>query len=269
MISRGLVAVRGAGDLATGTIVRLFKAGFSVVAFEVPDPTVIRRTASLAKAVIAGSAVVEDVEAVLVPDFRAALDMAARGRVPVLVDPSCTSLVALKPAALVDAIVAKRNIGTTLSMAPIVVALGPGFVAGKDAHVVVETQRGHDLGRLIYEGAAAADTGIPGVIDGHSEDRVIHAPVAGRIRIICDIGSCVIRGEPMLEIIGKNRTVVVAPIDGLVRGMIRDGFPATEGMKIADVDPRCEKKHCYTISDKARTIAGGVLEALLALGAID
>lgn len=269
MRNRGLVAVRGAGDLATGTVVRLFKAGFFVVALEIPDPTVIRRTVSFAKAVHTGSAVVEGVEAVLVPDFRAALDTAAGGRVPVLVDPAGTSLAALKPAALVDAIIAKRNLGTALSMAPVVVALGPGFLAGKDAHAVIETQRGHDLGRIIFDGTAAADTGIPGVIDGHGADRVIHAPYDGRVRIIRDIGSRVFRGEPMLELIGKNRTMVVAPFDGVVRGMIREGFAARKGMKIADVDPRCDERHCFTISDKARAIAGGVLEGLLALGAAD
>lgn len=226
MRNRGLVAIRGAGDIATGTVVRLFKAGFFVVALEIPDPTVIRRTVSFAKAVHAGSAVVDGVEAVLVPVFRVALDMATGGRVPVMIDPSCASIVEQKPVALVDAIIAKRNLGTLLSMAPVVIALGPGFLAGKDVHALIETQRGHDLGRIIFHGSATEDTRIPGVIDGHGADRVIHAPFDGRVRIIHDIGPRVYRGEPMLELIGKNRTMVVAPFDGVVRGMIREGFVA-------------------------------------------
>ncbi len=168
----------------------------------------------------------------------------------------------LAPVALVDAIVAKRNLGTRLDVAPVVVALGPGFEAGRDVHAVVETNRGHDLGRVILRGCAETNTGVPGLIAGQARGRVIYAPVAGPVETVRDIGDTVEAGEPVLSIRGVAAN---AAVGGVVRGVIRPGFEAHEGLKVADVDPRCVKEHCFSVSDKARAIAGGVLEAILAL----
>lgn len=257
LIRDRLVVVRGAGDLATGCIVRLVNAGFRVVALELDRPSAIRRTVSLSEAMYDGTAVVEGVRA-----FRCnAVPQAwAAGEVPCLEDPECRWLGQLAPFALVDAIVAKRNLGTRIDLAPFVVALGPGFEAGRDAHAVVETNRGHDLGRVILRGAAEGDTGVPGVIAGQDRKRVIYAPVAGAVEALCAIGDTVKAGEPVLSIRG---VVATAAIGGVIRGLIRPGFDASEGLKVADVDPRCVRAHCFSVSDKARAIAGGVLEAIL------
>lgn len=257
-----LVVVRGAGDLATGVIVRLTRAGYRVVAVEVPEPSAIRRTVSLSEAVYDGEAEVEGVRAVRCAGLPRA--WAPGDPVAVLVDPELDVLRSARPAALVDAIIAKRNLGTRMDMAPLVVALGPGFEAGVDCHAVIETNRGHDLGRVILSGAAEADTGIPGLIAGQGAARVIHAAAEGPVEARTAIGDTVRAGDPVLSIGG---VVHASAIDGTVRGLIREGFHARKGLKVADVDPRCVRAHCFTVSDKARAIAGGVLEALLALGA--
>jgi len=260
LIQGNLVVVRGAGDLATGCIVRLVRAGFRLVVLEAARPCAIRRTVSLSEAMYDGTALVEGVRAVRctsVPEAWSPGDP-----VSLLEDPECRSLGRLAPAALVDAIVAKRNLGTRLEMAPVVVALGPGFAAGRDAHAVVETNRGHDLGRVILEGHAEANTSVPGRIAGHDRDRVLRAPVAGWVKAHCAIGDTVAAGEPVLSIQG---VAVRAAIGGVVRGLVRPGFEAHAGMKVADVDPRCIRAHCFSISDKARAVAGGVLEAILML----
>ena len=260
------VLVRGAGDLATGTILRLSRSGFLVAALEIDRPTAIRRTVALSEAVYEGAASVEGVSARLVADPRELLGLLAPGLVPVLADPDCSSLAALRPLALVDAIVAKRNLGTAIGMAPIVVALGPGFSAGVDAHAVVETNRGHDLGRVLWEGSAEADTGVPGSIGGYASERVLRAQVAGMAHALRAIGDAVRAGDAVVEIEGEERRVVASRVDGVVRGVIRDGFEAWAGLKIADVDPRARRENCFTVSDKARAIGGGVLEAILSLG---
>ena len=262
MIQGQLVVVRGAGDLATGVIIRLVNAGFRVIALETARPSAIRRTVSLCEAMYDGEARVEGVRAVRCAS--APGSWAPGDPVAILDDPGCLSLAGLRPAALVDAIIAKRNLGTRMDQAPVVVALGPGFEAGRDAHAVVETNRGHDLGRVLLSGSAEPNTGVPGLIAGHGRERVLHAPRAGRVELLCAIGDQVVAGAPMLSIQGD---VVAAPIGGVVRGLIRPGFDAPAGMKVADVDPRCEPAHCRSVSDKARAIAGGVLEALLMLGA--
>jgi len=261
MIKGSLVVVRGAGDLATGCILRLVRAGFRVVALEVEAPSAIRRTVSLSEAMYDDTACVEGIRALrceTVPERWASGDP-----VPILLDPEGRSLDRLAPVALVDAILAKRNLGTRRGMAPVVVALGAGFEAGRDADAVVETNRGHDLGRVILEGCAEANTGIPGLIGGLGGERVIHAPWAGSVEPLCAIGDRVKAGDPVLAIQGR---VVPAAIDGVVRGLIRPGFEARVGLKVADVDPRGQREHCFTVSDKARAIAGGVLEAILMLG---
>lgn len=261
-----LIAIRGAGDLATGVIVRLKAAGFRVVALEIEKPTAIRRTVALSEAVYDGEASVEGVVARLVDGLAAARRALADGVVPVLIDPDCRSLPGLAPYALIDATLAKKNLGVRRGMAPAVIALGPGFEAGGDVDAVVETQRGHDLGRVILSGTAAADTGVPGEIGGKSGERVLKSPVSGVVEKVAGIGDAVRAGDPVIAVRGADGlTLVRTAIDGVVRGAIRPGLEVGAGMKIADVDPRGKPEHCDRVSDKARAVAGGALEALLAL----
>jgi xanthine dehydrogenase accessory factor len=267
MISGGLVVVRGAGDLATGCIVRLVRAGFRVAALEAAQPSAIRRTVCLSEAIYQGKAEVEGVRAIRVDSLEAMQAALAHfGPVPILADPGCTVLPQLRPLALVDAIIAKRNLGTRIGMAEVVVALGPGFEAGVDADAVVETNRGHDLGRVLLGGRAEPDTGTPGLIAGMGKERVLHAPVAGVAENLKRIGDQVLAGEPVLALAGpEGKVPLAAPIDGMLRGLIRPGFEAWAGLKVADVDPRGRREHCFTISDKGLAVAGGVLEAILML----
>lgn len=276
MKKKDLIVVRGAGDLATGTIHRLKKAGFRLLVLEAEHPAAIRRQVALSEAVYAGSARVEDVEAV-----RMDVDLAEKKNrkelleqemeriwkkdgVPVLVDPAGLSIAALRPAVVVDAILAKKNLGTTKEMAPLVIALGPGFTAGEDVDVVIETKRGHNLGRVIRSGSAVPNTGIPGIIGGYGKERVMHAQAEGILRNAASIGDIVEARAVIAEIETENGTVPVeASLSGLLRGLIRDGYPVTKGFKIADIDPRKkELQNCFTISDKARCIAGSVLEVI-------
>ena len=276
MKKKDLIVVRGAGDLATGTIHRLKKAGFCLLVLEAEHPAAIRRQVALSEAVYAGSARVEDVEAV-----RMDVDLAEKKNrkellepemeriwkkdgVPVLVDPAGLSIAALRPAVVVDAILAKKNLGTTKEMAPLVIALGPGFTAGEDVDVVIETKRGHNLGRVIRSGSAVPNTGIPGIIGGYGKERVMHAQAEGILRNAASIGDIVEARAVIAEIETENGTVPVeASLSGLLRGLIRDGYPVTKGFKIADIDPRKEElQNCFTISDKARCIAGSVLEVI-------
>lgn len=276
MKKKDLIVVRGAGDLATGTIHRLKKAGFRLLVLEAEHPAAIRRQVALSEAVYAGSARVEDVEAV-----RMDMDLAEKKNrkelleqemeriwkkdgVPVLVDPAGLSIAALRPAVVVDAILAKKNLGTTKEMAPLVIALGPGFTAGEDVDVVIETKRGHNLGRVIRSGSAVPNTGIPGIIGGYGKERVMHAQAEGILRNAASIGDIVEARAVIAEIETENGMVPVeASLSGLLRGLIRDGYPVTKGFKIADIDPRKEElQNCFTISDKARCIAGSVLEVI-------
>jgi xanthine dehydrogenase accessory factor len=260
LIRGALVVVRGAGDLATGCIVRLWRAGFRVVALEVARPSAIRRAVSLCEAMYDGEACVEGVRAVRCaePPPRWAPD----DPVALVEDPRAEWVARLSPLCLVDAILAKRNLGTHLSMAPLVVALGPGFAAGVDAHAVVETNRGHGLGRVILRGGAEPDTGVPGLVGGHGAERVIHARGAGTAEPLRAIGDPVRLGEPVLSVGGEP---LLAKVAGVVRGVIRPGFAAQAGTKVADVDPRAAREHCFTVSDKALAVGGGVLEAILRL----
>lgn len=265
---RRLVIVRGGGDIASGTIHKLTACGFPVLVLEVSCPSCIRRTISFCEAVVLGETVVEGVRALRVDSVEEAFELSQRGEqgmpvVPVLVDPDGEAIHKLHPKVLVDAILAKKNLGTRINDAPIVIGLGPGFTAGYDVHAVVETKRGHDLGRVIYEGKAADNTGVPGKIAGYGAERVIHSPAAGKLHIIKDIGEETAQGEVIAMVGGQP---VTATIPGIVRGMIREGYPVHEGLKIADIDPRIsEKKNCLRISDKARCVSGGVLEAVLHL----
>ena len=258
-----LVLIKGAGDLATGAAVRLHRAGFDLVMTEVARPTAVRRTVAFSQCMYDGTAVVEGITARRVSGPAEALAALERGEVPVLCDPGAEILKELPFDGVVDAILAKKNLGTAITDAPIVLALGPGFTAGVDCHGVVETQRGHDLGRLILSGSAAPNTGVPGDIGGYTEERIIRAPADGVFVPLAAIGDRVEAGQPVAEVAGE---VVRARLTGVVRGMLPAGLAVTRGMKAGDIDPRCEARHCFTVSDKARAIGGGVLEGLLYFG---
>lgn len=257
-----LALVKGAGDLATGVGLRLLRAGFAVLHTEIARPTVVRRTVAFAEAVFDGCAQVEGVQAVLVEGAAQAREALVTGLVPVAVDPEARLAGELRPSLLVDAIVAKRNLGTRRDDARAVIALGPGFTAGRDCHAVVETMRGHTLGRVIWAGEALPNTGIPGEVGGHGAERVLRAPAGGRLEPLRDIGDHVARGEAVAQVAGEP---VLSALDGILRGLVRSGLHVQKGMKVGDVDPRASREHCFTVSDKALAVGGGVLEAACAL----
>ena len=297
-----LIICRGAGDLATGIIHRLHRAGHRVIALETDYPAAIRRQVSFCEAVYDGSAAVEGVTARLVPaladaetdtetysgindtpaahivsekwDSSAIEAVLEAGEVPLLIDQKGESIALLKPDVVVDAIIAKKNLGTTINMAPLVIGVGPGFTAGQDVHLVIESMRGHNLARIITDGMAQPNTGVPGNIAGFTSERVIHAPAAGYIHDVRKIGDIVQKGDEIARIYPDKESYdnalseyvpVNATITGIIRGLIREGYYFREGFKIADIDPReSELTNCFTISDKARSIAGSVLEAVSA-----
>ena len=309
-----LIICRGAGDLATGIIHRLHRAGHRVIALETDYPAAIRRQVSFCEAVYDGSAAVEGVTARLVPALtdaendteiateadtetdaetysglndtptahivsekwsRSAIEAVLEaGEVPLLIDPTGESIVLLKPDVVIDAIIAKKNLGTTINMAPLVIGVGPGFTEGKAVHLVIESLRGHTLARIITDGIAQPNTGVPGNIAGFTSERVIHAPAAGYIHDVRKIGDIVQKGDEIARIYPDKGSFdnelseyvpVNATITGIIRGLIREGYYFKKGFKIADIDPReSELTNCFTISDKARSIAGSVLEAVSA-----
>ena len=297
-----LIICRGAGDLATGIIHRLHRAGHRVIALETDYPAAIRRQVSFCEAVYDGSAAVEGVTARLVPaltdaetdtetysgendtpaahivsekwDSSAIEAVLEAGEVPLLIDPKGESIALLKPDVVVDAIIAKKNLGTTIDMAPLVIGVGPGFTAGQDVHLVIESMRGHNLARIITDGMAQPNTGVPGNIAGFTSERVIHAPAAGYIHDVRKIGDIVQKGDEIARIYPDKESYdnalseyvpVNATITGIIRGLIREGYYFRKGFKIADIDPReSELTNCFTISDKARSIAGSVLETVSA-----
>lgn len=256
------VVIRGAGDIATGVALRLYRSGFSLVMCEIPVPTSIRRTVCFSEAVRLGEVEVEGVTARRA-ELEEVPELVDRGIIPVLVDPEAACVEALEPDAVVDAILAKKNLGTAMDMAPVVVAVGPGFTAGEDCHAVVETMRGHYLGRAIYEGSALPNTNIPGLIGGYAGERVLRAPADGLFQGARQIGDRVKAGDVAGYVDGVP---MVCTIDGVLRGLIADGVSVTRGLKSGDVDPRCAPDHCLCASDKALAVGGGVLEALLHLG---
>ena len=257
-----LVAIRGAGDIASGVAIRLVRCGYRVVMLEIAQPTAIRRSVAFAQAVFDGSFKVEDLSARLVATAPEALDLTWRGEIALLVDPQAESLEALGPDYLVDAILAKENLGTHKRMAPITIALGPGFIAGDDCDAVIETNRGHRLGRVILIGDAEPNTGIPGEIAGKSDLRVVRAPCAGVFRSCVALGDLIPQGALMGQV---GDAAVTAPLAGMVRGLLQDGLQVSARFKIGDIDPRGAKADYLTASDKAMAIAGGVLEAMLRL----
>lgn len=266
MFKELLVLIKGAGDLATGIGWRLRRSGFPVVMTELPRPLVVRRTVAFAEAVFTGAAIVEGITArrAQVEDVP---ELLAAGEIPILIDPIDAILAALAPQVLVDAVMAKHNTGTHIADAPLVIALGPGFTAGVDCHAVVETHRGHTLGRVIWQGCALADTGTPGPLPGLGVDatRVLRAPASGTLQAMAQIGELIAAGATIANVIvADGRPVpVLAPFTGILRGLIHEQVAVVDGMKIGDLDPRAEPEHAWTISDKSLAIGGGVLEAVL------
>ena len=269
-----LIICRGGGDLATGIVHRLFRAGFPVLVLETDSPAAIRRQVSFSEAVYDGTATVEGVTAERIASAnRASVNhVLEEGRVPLLVDPEGSSIPLLKPDIVVDAIIAKKNLGTAKEMAPLVIGVGPGFTAGEDVDLVVESMRGHNLARIFTTGSALPNTGIPGNIGGFTKERVLHAETAGYMKNIRQIGDIVEKGEEIARIYEKmtedgtfsgSYVSVETSISGMIRGLIREGYHFQKGFKIADIDPReSELANCFTISDKARSIGGSVLEAV-------
>ncbi len=262
MFDRSLVLIRGAGDLASGIGLRLWRAGFAVAMTEIARPTTIRRSVAFSQAVVDGECSVEDVAARRADDPQQALALLARGILPVLVDPDCRCREALQPDALVDAILAKRNLGTSVTDAPIVIGVGPGFTVGLDCHAAVETMRGHSLGRVLYSGSPLPNTNVPGLIGGFAGERVLRAPADGIFSEARSIGDRVRAGD----VVGwVGDAPMTATLDGVLRGLLASGVRVRKGMKAGDVDPRNDPDYCCTASDKALAIGGGVLEAILCL----
>ncbi len=255
-----LIVIKGAGDLATGIACRLFQSGFSVIMTEIARPTTVRCTVAFSSGVSRGEATVEGITAKLAAHPEQALGLTRTGFVAVLVDPAGEAVAALRPDGVVDAILAKRNLGTSRTDAPAVIGVGPGFTAGVDCHAAVETQRGHHLGRVLYTGSPAANTGIPGEIGGYTTQRLLRAPADGTFIPAAAIGDAVSAGQTVGFVAGHPMT---AQISGVLRGLLPEGTPVTLGMKAGDVDPRCQVTHCFSVSDKARAVGGGVLEGLL------
>lgn len=254
------ILVRGGGDLASGVVYRLYKAGFPVLVTEIETPLAVRRAVAFAEAVYEGEVNIEGMVGRLV-ETPAEVEAAwLRGEVPVLVDPEASIRAQMDFAVVVDAIMAKRNTGTRIDDAALVVALGPGFTAGVDCHAVIETARGHYLGRVYWSGSALPDTGTPGVVLGHTRDRVLRAPKSGHVKALVQIGDPVKEGQVVATVDGAP---VQAPFDGVLRGIVHPRVRVFEGMKIGDVDPRAARDHCFTISEKSLAIGGGVLEAVL------
>ena len=254
------VLIRGGGEMASGIAHRLHQCHMRVAILEIAAPTAVRRSVAFADAVFNGRQAIEGVEAIRVATIADAQAAWSRGAIPLLIDPDAALGKALNPAVLVDAIMAKRDSATKLTDAPLVIGVGPGFIVGQNVHAVVESNRGYHLGRVIWQGGAEPDTGVPAAVAGHTEARVLRAPRHGRFKALRQIGDRVEAGETIGEIAGEP---VSSTIAGLIRGMLHDGVETQRGMKLGDVDPRGEREYVDSISDKARAIGGGVLEAIL------
>lgn len=255
-----LVLIKGAGDLATGTACRLYRAGMKLVMTDIPQPTAVRRTVAFSQCIYDGAVQVEGITARRAHTPQEAVEALARGEIPVLADPQAVIRTQMPFDAVVDAILAKHNTGTRRTDAKIVLALGPGFTAGQDCHGVIETKRGHYLGRVILEGSAIPNTGVPGDVGGYTTQRIIRACADGVFHPVSTIGDQVAQGDLVARV---DDQPVYALMPGIVRGMLPEGLQVYKGMKAGDIDPRCAYDHCFTVSDKARAIGGGVLEALL------
>jgi len=254
-----LVLIKGAGDLASGVAYRLKQSGFPLLMTELPAPLLVRRAVAFGNAVYIGETTVEGITARRVDTLDEAQQLAYTEKIPILVDPQ-TTLLAARPQILIDAIMAKTNTGTTLADASLVIALGPGFTAGEDCHAIIETNRGHNLGRVITQGQAEPNTGTPGMTNGHTADRVLRSPADGNVIPCASIGDKIKQGQLIATV---DTQEIRAPFDGVLRGLVHSDVNITTGMKIGDLDPRGVVEHCFTISDKSLAIGGGVLEAIL------
>lgn len=258
--TRPLVLIRGGGDLATGVAARLHRAGFSVVVLEIAQPLAVRRLVALAEAAYAGQVVIEDLRGLRCADVETALAALRDGWIPVLVDPEAGCRSQLRPGALVDGRMLKASPELGMEAAPLVIGLGPGFTAGLDCHAVVETHRGHHMGRVLWRGGAEPDTAIPEPMAGFDRERILRAPASGAIEGRRPLGSVVRKGDDIALVGGVP---LVAPFDGALRGLMHDGLVVAQGTKIGDLDPRGVASYCFEISDKSLAVGGGVLEALL------
>ena len=256
------VLIKGAGDLASGVAMAFYKSGFQVLMTEVEQPTVIRRTVAFATSIYEGKVEIEGVTGRLVDEnnYQECLES---GSIGVIVDPKGLIRMKYKPDVIVDAILAKKNLGTTIDAAPIVIGCGPGFFAGDDCHLVIETKRGHFLGRVIEKGAAIPNSGIPGIVEGKGLERVLYSPVAGKVEHLKKLGDIVSEGDIILKVDG---IAVTTPFAGVLRGLIEEGMVVPAAMKIGDVDPRINPEYCYTISEKAMAVGRGAVEGALLLG---
>lgn len=255
-----IVIVRGGGDIATGICHRLYRAGFNVLILDIEKPTTIRRRVAFSEAIYIKEIEVEGVKAVHVKRIEDIYHEINKGNIPVYIDPKGECINEVSPLAVVDSILAKKNLGTTMAMAPITIGVGPGFEAGVDVDLVIETKRGHFLGRVIYEGSAIQNTSIPGDILGHTEDRIIRSSAEGKVKSLIEIGDMVEKGQVICRV---GETDVIANLSGIVRGMIKEGLYVTKGYKIGDIDPRGDSENVITISEKARAVGGAVLEAIM------
>ncbi|HIX83363.1 MAG TPA: EF2563 family selenium-dependent molybdenum hydroxylase system protein [Candidatus Megamonas gallistercoris] len=254
------VLIKGAGDLASGIAWRLRRAGFNILMTEIAQPLTVRLTVSYSNAVYEGQTEIEGIKGILVHDYDEAQNVMKKGDIAVIVDEAANIKDEFKPNIIIDAIMAKKNIGTKIDDAPITIAVGPGFCAGKDCDYVIETKRGHFLGSVIECGEAIKNTGVPGNIGGYTVERIIRSNGAGIFKSVAKIGDSVKKGEIVAY---TDDIPIYAQIDGIVRGMLHDGIMVTDKMKCGDIDPRAEKSHCFTISDKSRAIGGGALEAVM------
>lgn len=254
------VLIWGGGDLASGVALRLHRVGIRVLVVERDQPLAVRRSVSFCQAVYDGESRVEDVTGRLVGSASELETCWAAGEIPVRVDPDLDLLKDHSALALVDARMRKKQDRLDLTLADMVIGLGPGFTVGENCHAAIETNRGHFLGRVYWEGSPEADTGIPGKVQAYAAERVLHAPADGKVKNLVEIGDLVKADQPVLLV--KDQAVG-SPFDGVVRGLIHDGVTVRKGMKVGDVDPRPEPFRCWYVSEKSLAIGGGVLEALL------
>lgn len=256
------VVVRGAGELASGAIKHLIESGFEVIALERPDPLFVRRYVCFGEAYFKQETTVEGITAVLVKSAEEATTAASDGLVPIMIDPAAGRLAELAPLAVVDGRMLKQDIDTTVRMAPVVVGLGPGFIAGHNCHAAVETNRGDSLGKVYYKGHPQPDTGVPSAVNGFGRQRVLRSPADGKFVSLCSITDAVTTGQVVAKV---GSAAVVSELDGMVRGLIHDGLRVSAGQKVGDIDPRCVRENCFKMSDKAHAVGRGVVEALSVL----
>jgi len=254
-----LVIVRGGGDIASGVVYRLYKSGYKIIVLEIAKPTSIRRKVSFSEAIYNKRVNIEGINGVLATEIHEISKIIEEGSIPIYIDEKGVAIEGFKPLAVVDSILAKVNLGTHREMAPITIGIGPGFEAGCDVDLVIESKRGHHLGKVIYEGKAEEDTGIPSETNGYRNERVLRSPADGVVKVFFEIGDYIKEGEKVCEV---GNIEVTAQITGILRGMIKEGLTVYKGLKIGDIDPRGIKEYAFTISDKARAIGGGVLEGI-------